>query len=474
MTKRKNILFLLTDQHRWDSLGANTGLVKTPNIDSIAKDGVLFRNAFTCNPLCSPARASILTGQYPHEHKVIANIEDFNYLSEKLNPEKETFLSRLKDGGYNNAYIGKWHLGPMEDKPRGVDIWTPISLYYQMLRERGIDWDMWKEDKKTMTGPDAVFYGKLLIPDELAPSAWVADKTIDALDELASKNAPFSIYASWYGPHFPTTIPEPYFSMYDPESIEKPANFDDNLENKPRIQKKERHRWNAEIMTWDKWRQVVARFRGFCTFIDFHVGRIIQRLKELGEYENTLIIFTADHGGLLGDHGLFNKGFNFYEESMRIPFTAKLPGGAKGVVDNHFVSLVDICPTLLEYADAEKISPAHGRSLIHLLHGKEPMDWRKTAFAQFHGYETSLYTQRMLRTEKFKYCYNPADIDELYDLEKDPAELHNLAENESMKATIEKMRYALFLEMKSYGETCIETCSYGIGVNRRITGVWED
>jgi choline-sulfatase len=474
MPKRKNILFLLTDQHRWDSLGANAGLVRTPNLDAVAADGTRFTEAFTCNPLCSPARASILTGQYPHEHKVIVNIEDFNGLSPMLNPARPTFISRLKETGYNTAYIGKWHLGPADNKPTGLDKWLHLGLYYQMLKERGIDWDMWTEDKKTMTGPDATFFGKLPIPEELAPTAWVADRTINALDELAAGKAPFCIYASWYGPHFPTTIPEPFFSMYDPESIEKPANFNETFLNKPRIQQKERWRWNAEIMNWQKWQQVIARYYGFCTFIDFHIGRIIQHLRSIGEYDNTLILFTADHGGLLGDHGLFNKGFNFYEETMRIPFVARLPFGSRGNIDNHFISLVDICPTLLEYAGAPGIQPSHGRSLLPLLQGAIPKEWRDAAFAQFNGYETTLYSQRMLRTRKYKYCYNPADIDELYNLEKDPAELNNLVTEPKMNPMLNDLREKLYREMKQYSETCIDTCSYGIGVNRRISGKWEE
>ncbi len=167
MVRRKNLLIFLTDQHRWDSFGANAGLVKTPNLDAIANEGVRFTNAYTCNPLCSPARGSILTGQYPHEHKVIVNVEDFNGISPKLDRGRETFLSRLKEVGYNTAYIGKWHLGPNEEKPNGVDKWQHLGLYYQMLKERGIDWDMWKEDKKTMTGPMRPSSGNCLYPKNL-------------------------------------------------------------------------------------------------------------------------------------------------------------------------------------------------------------------------------------------------------------------------------------------------------------------
>ena len=473
MAKRKNILMLLTDQHRWDSLGANTGLVKTPHLDTLARDGVRFTNAYTCNPLCSPARGSIITGQYPHEHKVIVNTGDFNGLSWRLDPSRPTFFSRLKKAGYNVGYCGKWHLGPRENVPPGVDRWYHMGLYYQMLRDLGIDWTMWEEDKKTMTGPNATFYSKLPIAEELAPAAWVADRAIDAIDELAAKNAPFCVYASWYGPHFPITIPEPYFSMYDHESIVQPANFDEDFAGKPRIQAKERRRWNAEIMTWPKWRKAVARYRGFCTFIDHHIGRILERLRVLDEYDNTLIIFTADHGAMMGSHRMFNKGFHFYEETVRIPFAARLPGGVNGAVDEHFISNVDICPTILDFAGASMIEPMHGMSLIPLLHGQTPPSWRDAAFTQFHGYETTLYTQRMLRTKKHKYCYNPADIDELYDLETDPHELENLAEDSSMKPVLEDMKTRLYDEMVKHGENCVDTCGYGIGKNRRITGQWE-
>ena len=474
MEQRKNILMLLTDQHRWDCFGANTGLVQTPNLDGLAEDGVRFTSGYTCNPLCSPARASILTGQYPHEHKVIVNTGDFNGLSSRLDPARPTFMSRLSVAGYRVGYCGKWHLGPRRDCPPGVDVWQNMDLYYKMLRDRGIDWTMWDEDKGSMTGPDATFYSKLPISEELAPAAWVADRTIEILDEFAASETPFCIYVSWYGPHFPTTVPEPYFSMYDPESIERPKNFDEDFANKPRVQEKERRRWNAEIMTWPKWQQVIARYRGFCTFIDHHVGRILDRLRELGEYDNTLIIFTADHGGMMGNHTMFNKGFHFYEETVRIPFAARLPRGARGKVYDSFVSNVDICPTVLDYAGLPMIEPMHGLSMLPLLRGEGPESRRDFAFTQFHGYETSLCTQRMLRTRKYKYCYNPMDLDELYDLEEDPDELVNLAVEALMQPVIEELRRKLHDIMVKYGENCINTCAYGVGENRRITGRWDD
>ena len=235
-------------------------------------------------------------------------------------------------------------------------------------------------------------------------------------------------------------VPEPYDKMYDPRSIEKWGNFDDPFINKPEIQQKEILRWNAGHLTWKDWQEMIAAYWGYCTYIDSEIGRIIKYLKKMNLYDDTVIIFSTDHGDMIGSHRIFNKGFQMYEETHRIPLIIRDPDSSTpGDVINSFVSHVDLFDTICDYANIAKDIKTDGFSLTGLSNDQNN-NARDSIFSEFHGYEPCLTSIRMVRTKQWKYVYNPFSVDELYDMESDPYEIHNLAPRIGHKAVLRRMK----------------------------------
>ena len=447
MKKKKNILFLLTDQQRYDTLSCNnSSQCKTPVVDELAKNGFNFSYAYTPIALCSPARGSIMTGLYPHNHGQLTNTGDnFNGVFDKNIIDKKTWTKVLNDNGYLNGYIGKWHLPEEGDNSLwGLDKWDLYRTYYDELKETGIK-DFYDyhgshlmDSEWGVSNPPV--WGKSGLSYDQMQETWSANKTIDMIKDFKDKDNPFMVMTSFKGPHWDYMVPEPYDTMYDPKSIEKWGNFDDPFINKPEIQQKEILRWNAGHLTWKDWQGMIAAYWGYCTFIDHEIGRIINYLKEKNLYEDTIIIFSTDHGDMIGSHRIFNKGFQMYEETHRIPLVIRIPGESdNGKKIESFVSHVDLFKTICDLADINVNNENDGFSLRNLIKG-DNANSRDSIFAEFHGYEPCLTSIRMVRTKKWKYIYNPFSIDELYDMESDPFEIHNLAPRIGHKAVLSRMK----------------------------------
>jgi len=436
--KLPNILLIFTDQQRYDTLSCNGALVcKTPNLDRLASKGVRFTRAYTCTALCSPARASLLTGLYPHNHGLLTNIDNFNFVFKDALRDKITVPELLKEVGYRVGYVGKWHLD--EYKKRVFHDWISYADHQKYLKEKGIDWNMARDEvQKYEWGPEAPFCGtsKLDLEDNL--DTFFVRKTIELIDKYSKDEKPFFIISSLHGPHFPYVVPHPFDTMYDPKRVEKPLNFDDPYINKPKIHLKEKWRWNIGHLTWPMWQNVIAHYWGYCSFLDEIIGRILSHIDDEGLTDETLVIFTTDHGDMLGNHRLFNKGFHMYEEEYHIPLIIRWPERIKPNVCDNFVSLVDVPVTILDAAGI-KTEGLDGRSLLPLLE-ENKINWADDIFCEFHGLETTLYSQRMVRTERWKYIYNPPDIDELYDLESDPGEIRNLIDDPGCEHILRQMR----------------------------------
>lgn len=475
-----NIVYLLTDQWRYDALGCNgAGVCRTPNIDALAASGCRFTRAYTTNPLCSPARASIMTGLYPHHHGQLANTNNFNAVFDKQVLEKKGYAGYLAERGWNTGYCGKFHLaGEGDFEQWGFRDWRPEWKFNEDLEKKGITYDFGISEVQPLEwGGDAVFCGPSALSAGDHHDAWVADQTIDMMEGFAREEKPFMVCAGFHGPHFPYAVPEPYCSMYDPESVERWENFDETFVNKPEVQQKELMRWNTSHLTFKDWQKVVAVYWGYCSFIDAQVGRIVSWLKEKNMYDDTMIVFSSDHGDMLGGHRMFNKGFNMYEEDCHIPLVVKLPAGEKcEQVCHEYVSLVDIAPTFLEAAGmAEKeYDPMDGRSVLGLARGEGEVrnTWRKWLLSEFNGYESTLVTTRMIRNDKWKYIYNPFSVDELYDMESDPGELHNLAPMPGFAHVLRRMRGTMYEVLKAAGDSIVELSlwqsnSYGLIVSPR-------
>lgn len=427
---RPNILFLFSDQHRFDALGCNGApVVQTPGMDAIAARGMRFTHAFTPTSLCSPARASLLTGLYAHNHGLLANMGNFNGVFDRQLLERTAYTQLLRRQGYDVHHVGKWHL-PAADNPGhwGFSSFADDAHYIREKTAEGLACERALEVQRLEWGGKAPFCGRAQLDAAQLQEAWAADRTLALLQAQSDRAQPFMIFTSFFGPHFPYSVPAPYDTMYDPETVERWINYEETFAHKPLIQQKEMLRWNASHLTWKDWQKVIAHYWGYCTYIDHQIRRVLDGLAALGLDRNTIVLYASDHGDMVGCHRLFNKGMYMYDETYRIPLIVHWPGVTRpGTVCSEFVSLVDLMPTLLAMGESEVPAGLDGRSLQPLLAGEVPGNWPDDVYAEFHGYESALFTQRMVRTRSWKYIYNPCAEDELYDVESDPGELRNLA-----------------------------------------------
>ena len=436
MNDRPNVLLLLTDQERYD-LTAPDGLeVNTPNLDRIAEEGVRFTRAYTPISICTSARASMLTGLFPHAHGMLNNSHEADSLQPNLPPDLPTFGEGLAEVGYENTYLGKWHVGrdqvPGEFGFRylgGSDTHhDDIDRAFRAYRERiGVDREVELIDPITADYEDdpTLIAAETPVPVEATRAYYLAERTIERIEGLAADEGeePFFHRTDFLGPHHPYVVPEPYASMYDPEGIEPWPTFAETFDGKPQVHENYLHYRGVADFDWETWSRAVARYFGFVTMIDDQVGRILDAVAEHG-MEETLVVHTSDHGDFTGSHRQFNKGPLMYEETYHVPLAAMGAGVERGTCEA-FVSLVDLMPTFLDLAGAA-VPEVHGRSLRPLLDGDVPGDWRESITAQYHGDEFGLYSQRMVRTEGYKFVYNAPDVNEFYDLHEDPHELRNL------------------------------------------------
>lgn len=460
---KPNIVLLLSDQHRADALGSYGAPVNnTPVLDSLAAEGSRFTRAYTPCALCTPARASLLTGLYPHNHGQLANMHNFNGVFDTQVLNKKAYPEYASSAGYRVGYAGKWHL-PNEGNMGHwhIDDWH--HDYHAFLREHGYgDYEIGRDDVQRLEwGGNASFCGKTTLPTELHHDSWVSSNVIEMMNSFYKEDKPFMICGAFFGPHFPYAIPEEYLSLYSPSDVPQWGNFQETFQGKPIIQQKELLRWNSSHLTWPDWQRIISAYWGYCTFIDHQIGRVVDELKKLGLYDNTIIIYTSDHGDMLGSHRLFNKGFNMYEETNRVPLIVRMPGatGSSEVCDE-FVNLVDIMPTIVDMAGAKVTLDVDGRSLVPLLNGAIPDEWPDDVYGEFNGYEPTLTSIRMVRTKKWKYIYNPTSIDELYDVESDPYELVNLANQLGFKHVLRRMKQRLVQRLKDTGDSIIGTTSW--------------
>ena len=302
-----------------------------------------------------------------------------------------------------------------------------------------------------MNGRRGTLLWETPLPAERTMEAWAADKTIELINGYSDSEQPFMIASNFFGPHFPYAVPAPYDTMYDPDTVERWGNFDEQFINKPLIQQKEMLRWNTSHLTWPDWQKVIAAYWDSAPSLTTKSNAFSTVLRRTVWRKNTVVVFSTDHGDMLGSHRLFNKGFHMYEETHHIPLVIRCPGATSpGTTCDEFVNLVDLMPTFLELGGAavperlnigSQASPGlDGRSIMPLLRGETVADWPDDVFAEFHGYEPTLASVRMVRTDSWKYVYNPSSEDELYDMKSDPHELHNLANHLGYKHVLRRMK----------------------------------
>ncbi|MEO1017761.1 MAG: sulfatase-like hydrolase/transferase [Pseudomonadota bacterium] len=422
--RRPSILMINTDQQRRDSVGAyGSPICKTPTTDRLAAQGLRFDNAYTPTGLCSPVRCSLLTGLYPHGHRVLTNVA-LHPIRAQLEPGDDLLANGLKAQGYRLGYAGKWHVSKAEPPAFGYDHYVSLGDFETYRRE------------KNLPLPDQFFdYTKQVCARDPAPAehsrpAFLADAAIEMIETL-SGNDPFFVRLEFHGPHFPNVVAEPFFSMYPPDDIPPWPNADDPLEGKPSVQRIKQRHWRTENLPWSAWQKLISAYFGEISLIDAQIGRVLDRLDQLGLADDTLVICTTDHGDTIGAHGICNKDYTMYEEIYRVPMIMRWPGKieAGGVTAAYTHHFLDLFATYLDVAGVSPPDLCHGRSLLPLVRGEIPENWPKDAYCQFHGSHMGLYSMRLLSNDDYAYIYHTNDIDELYDRRNDPHQLHNLAEN---------------------------------------------
>lgn len=454
MRKNKpNILFIINDQHHYGAMGcAGHPLVRTPHTDALAADGMIFDNAYCASPVCGPSRACFHTGHYLGRTKVWTNsisvAEDLPVLPELL-----------QAAGMQTALFGKLHLQPAsKDNGWGYEYRRfNDSMYNTYMPEADhSDYLIWAAesmgiDRKTLqarfeadeeSSSRYQFYmGSSLSDDSHHYNKWTADETIRFMTDARDKR-PFFAHVGFFGPHQPMLPPEPWASLYCSEDVELMPQFYASLNDKPALHDLLRKRIQAfKDEAWDErtWKTVLAAYYGQITQIDHHIGRIIAELKRQNLYDNTIIIFTADHSDANGQFGLMEKG-SMYEGSVRVPLIVRDPRGLKGKRNDRVVNQIDLYRTIMRAYGLEAADDSPSRDLTPLL-VDEKVDWNNETYA-------SLLGQSMIRRDQFKlircdFGEDNQTVYELYDLSKTPSEMKNQYNDPSLKPIREMLQSAL-------------------------------
>lgn len=444
---RPNILWICTDQQRYDTIGAlGNPHVSTPNLDRLARAGTAFTHAYCQSPICTPSRASFMTGMY-------ASAVHINGNGNARFPRHPPLVTKLLAGaGYDCGLIGKLHLasafGGVESRvddgyrywqyshaPR--DDWSSGHDYADWVRRQG---SALGELTKSIDG----------VPAELHQTTWCAEKAIEFMRE--NRPGPWLASVNIYDPHPPFNPPKAYRDLFDPEDMPEPLFRESDLTQQEQLaeidfQSKVRHPDDLDIKSpvipWTQTRglkepetagkrdakTLIGAYYAMIRLIDDQVGRMLEALEESGQLANTLVIFMSDHGEMLGDHGLIQKGCRFYEGLVRVPLILSWPGQiAAGVTLDGLVELMDLAPTLLELAGVDVPDHMQGRSLLPLLAGarQEHRDFVRCEYYQALDLPGSAHGT-MYRDKRYKLVvYHGFNKGELYDLQEDPGEFNNL------------------------------------------------
>ncbi|MGI9391963.1 MAG: sulfatase family protein [Parvibaculales bacterium] len=441
--KQPNIIFVLTDDQRYDELGVLNRVLDTPNMDLMAKKGVHFRNAFVTTALCSPSRASIMSGQYMHNHGVVDNNAGFQ-------GDVVFFPELLQKAGYKTAFVGKWHMGGHHDDPqKGFDHWVSFAgqgHYYPVKRGRSFN-------KLNVNGKKVVQKG--YITDELTDYAvsWLKERKRSSMDK------PFFLYLSHKAVHSNFMPAKRHEEQYARKRIPVPKSQADtpkNYKGKPRWVRDQRNSWHGVDFPYHSALNVQEYKRQYhraLSAVDDSLGVLFDWLRENGEADNTIVILMGDNGFLFGEHGLIDKR-NAYEESMRVPMLFYSPGRnnrfslQRGEEVEEMVANIDIAPTILEMAGVQPIDQFDGESFFALAKGEKIADWRSSILYEYYWEFNYPHTPTTfaLRTDDYKLIqyHGVWDSDELYHIKKDPKESKNLIDEPRLLKLKVEMRNKLY------------------------------
>lgn len=465
LKRRPNILWICTDQQRWDTISSlGNECIRTPNIDRLANEGVAFLKAFCQSPICTPSRSSFLTGMYPSSVHGCSNGND------RWAEAAPLVTKTLADSGYRCGLVGKLHLagchGRVEPRPEddGYSVFHWSHSHKDMWPE-GHSYADWVKGKGGTLGE--MYQEKGYMDPELHQTKFCADKAIEFMEENAGH--PWLMSVNIFDPHVPFDPPQSYLDKYDPESVPNPLFRESDLASQEKLAGVDFQVVASDPESFQA-KEKIAAYYAMIEQIDDHVGRMLDCLNRSGQREDTLVIFTSDHGEMLGDHGLITKGCRFYEGLVHVPLIISWPSViSQGIRKRSLVELTDIAPTLLDYAGIEKGERMIGRSLRRLLESEVDAH-RKFVRCEYYralsllapgreGWEGSYAT--MIRTDRYKLVvYHGHGSGELFDLEKDPGEFNNLWRDpdcneirfDLMKAMLDQSAFAVDLGSET---TCV-------------------
>ena len=432
--KSRNVIFILTDDQRYDALGFLRGqpFLETPNLDLLASAGVHLRNAFVTTALCSPSRASILTGQYAHRHRVVDNDSPI--------PSGLVFFPQyLQRAGYETAFIGKWHMGgPIDDPQPGFDHWVSFKGQGSYLPdENGLNVDGKRVRQKGY------------ITDELNSYA---------LDWLKRRQGvkPFMLYLSHKAVHADFIPAQRHRGRYAEQEFVPPMSMDpQHVHDAPMWVRNQRNSWHGVDFPYHSDLNIAEYYKRYAETllaVDEGVGQMVELLKQKGLFDSTLIFLMGDNGFAFGEHGLIDKR-TAYEESMRVPLVMQCPELFRGgTVVKEVVANIDIAPTILEAAGLKAPNNMDGRSFLSLAQGKQ-VAWRNHLLYEYYWEWAFPHTPTMyaLRGDRYKYIhyYGVWDINELYDIKSDPQETRNLIGSPEHQGIVKEFRRQLFELLES-------------------------
>lgn len=427
--RKPNILLVMSDEHGpMFSSPYGHRIVKSPNLDRLAARGVTFDAAYCPSPLCVPSRAAFMTGKNLHRVGAYDNGAPFP-------SDEATWAHMLRASGYEVVLDGKMHfLGP--DNLHGFE--------RQLARDQkgaiqGSDWPDpfprgFRDGATTRRWVEEAGPGKrnnLIFDDEVetAATTYLQEKQAATAAAAATggEDKPWALCVSFLAPHFPLVVPEPYFSMYYPDNVDMPNIPAGHVELQHPVHERGRLAYDLYNYTDEQIRRCRAAYYGLVTHLDERIGRLLDLVDHPSLRENTIVIYTSDHGEFIGEHGLWWKN-DFYEQSARVPLIVSWPGQAKaGTRFAGAVSLLDVASTIAEMGSAPNPGDLDGDSLVEVLRDPAGAAWKDEAYCEYYGHSTNR-PQRMLRTGRWKLCYYYREPVELYDLETDPGEFNNLAD----------------------------------------------
>jgi len=465
--ERPNILLITSDQQHWNTLGCLNPEIQTPHLDRLAKEGTLFQRAYCPNPTCTPTRASIITGKYPSQHGAWS-------LGTKLSESEHTVGEDFLAANYRTALVGKAHFQPLrgtdeypslESYPimQDLDFWRKFDRpfygfeHVELARNHtdeahvGQHYAIWMEEKgcknwrdyfRPPTGNNDRQRRKWLIPEEYQYDTWIAERTNALLEAYHRNGENFLLWSSFFDPHPKYLVPEPWDTMYNPDSLTVPSIVEGEHDNNPphfqltqqrnpdfsawRESGQGIHGFSSHLHNRDEMAKDIAIYYAMVSLMDKYIGQILDKLDELGLAENTLVVFTSDHGHFFGQHGLRAKGAFHYEDLIKVPFIVRQPGRVPaGVQSNALQSLVDLAPSFLSAAGIEVPRTMSGVDQSGVWFG-ETSETRDHVIVENRHEPTTVHVKTFVDNRYKLTVYYNRDYGELFDLQQDPGEINNL------------------------------------------------